>query len=132
MDTLARIKEQKFIAIIRGYNPEESLLIAEALFAGGVHVLEIAMNSPKPLQTIEKITDKLGDQVTVGAGTVLDPESARAAILAGSKFILSPTLNPEMIKVANRYGVVSIPGTYTPTEALTALEVGTDQLQNGK
>lgn len=83
MDTLARIKEQKFIAIIRGYNPEESLLIAEALFAGGVHVLEIAMNSPKPLQTIEKITDELGDHVTVGAGTVLDPESARAAILAG-------------------------------------------------
>jgi|SRR5690625_2661301 len=126
MKALNRIYEQKFIAIIRGYNPEEAVLIAKALRDGGVNVFEIAMNSPNPLGTIEKITNELGDDVLVGAGTVLDSESARSAILAGSQFILSPALNIETIKVAKRYGVVSIPGAYTPTEILTAFEAGGD------
>lgn len=126
MNTLNRIYQQKFIAIIRGYNPENAVLIAKALSEGGVKVFEIAMNSPNALTSIEKIKDELGNEVSVGAGTVLDPETARSAILAGSNFILSPSLNIETIKVAKRYGVISIPGAFTPTEILTAFEEGGD------
>jgi len=126
MKTLNKIYKQKFIAIIRGYTPDDALAIARSLYEGGVKVFEIATNSPKPLKTIERITDEFGDKVTVGAGTVLDPETARSAILAGSQFILSPTLNIETIKMTKRYGAISIPGAYTPTEILTAFEEGGD------
>jgi len=126
MDTLFSILENKIIAIIRGAKPNDALEIAKALYKGGIKVLEIAMNSPKALSTIEKISDELGEEVLVGAGTVLDAETAREAILAGAKFILSPTVDIETIKLTKRYGVVSIPGAFTPTEILSAYENGGD------
>lgn len=126
INTLSSILDNKIVAIIRGANPKDILKIAKALHEGGVKILEITMNSPKALSVIEELSDELRDQVVIGAGTVLDPETARAAILAGAKFILSPTVNIEMIKLAKRYGVVSIPGAFTPTEILTAYENGGD------
>ncbi|KKI89925.1 2-dehydro-3-deoxyphosphogluconate aldolase [Bacillus sp. SA1-12] len=126
MKILSSILENKLIAIIRGANPENIVSIAKALHGGGVNMIEITMNSPKALAGIEAVTAELGDQVLVGAGTVLDPETARAAILAGAKFILSPTVNPETINMTKRYGAVSIPGAFTPTEILSAYESGGD------
>lgn len=126
MNTMSSILDNKIIAIIRGANSKDVLNMAKALHEGGVNILEITMNSPNALSAIEEITVELGDRVVVGAGTVLDSETARAAILAGAKFILSPTVDIETIKMAKRYGVVSIPGAFTPTEILSAYENGGD------
>lgn len=126
MHVLSQIKEQKVIAIIRGYNPEEAVSIAGALKAGGIRLVEITLNSPQAIKAIEAVSEDVGDEMLIGAGTVLDPESARAALLAGARFILSPTVHEETIKLTKRYGAISIPGAFTPTEILTAYESGGD------
>ena len=126
MNVLSKILEHKIIAIIRGSKAADVLSIAEALNKGGIKILEVTMNSPKALSVIEELTCKFGDKVIVGAGTVLDSETARSALLAGAKFILSPTVNIETIKMTKRYGAVSIPGAFTPTEILKAFENGGD------
>lgn len=126
MNVVDFIKKHPIVAVIRNATPEKIIPIASALSKGGVKVLEVTAETPKVMQMIEKVTVELGDQVLVGAGTVLDPETAKAAIAAGSKFIVSPTLNVETIKMTKRYGVISIPGALTPTEMLTAYEHGAD------
>ncbi|PIQ21793.1 MAG: 2-dehydro-3-deoxyphosphogluconate aldolase [Cytophagales bacterium CG18_big_fil_WC_8_21_14_2_50_42_9] len=123
---LTQLLENKIVAIIRGSEPAHVLKIAEALYAGGVRILEITMNSAKPLAVIEDLADTLGDKMIIGAGTVLDPETARAAILAGAKFILSPIVDAKTIKMARTYGVVNIPGAYTATEIVQAYKKGGD------
>lgn len=126
MNILSQILDHKIIAIIRGANPQDILKIAKALYAGGIRMLEITMNSPKPLAAIEEVADNLGDKILIGAGTVLDPETARSAILCGAKFIISPTINVDTIKMTKRYGAVCIPGAYTATEILHAYSNGGD------
>jgi 2-dehydro-3-deoxyphosphogluconate aldolase / (4S)-4-hydroxy-2-oxoglutarate aldolase len=126
MRVLNHILENKIVAIIRGISPEKVLDVANALHDGGVKTLEITLNSAKALSVIEVIADKLGDRIVVGAGTVLDPESARASIYAGARFVLSPTVDVETIRTTRRYGAVSIPGAFTPTEILTAYSYGGD------
>jgi 2-dehydro-3-deoxyphosphogluconate aldolase/(4S)-4-hydroxy-2-oxoglutarate aldolase len=126
MTTLSQILETKIIAIIRGANPKDVLQIAKALSKGGVKALEVTINSPKALSVIEEVADQIGPDVLVGAGTVLDAETARAAITAGAKFIISPTVDAETIKMTKRYGIVSIPGAYTPTEIVSAYANGGD------
>lgn len=126
MKALQKILNEKLVGIIRGFETEDALSIAKSLSEGGIKILEVTLNSDKPFHTIEKITDELGDEVLIGAGTVLDPESARSALAAGAQFILSPSLNKETIKLTKRYGAVSIPGAFTPTEILTAYEEGGD------
>ena len=126
MKALQKILNEKLVGIIRGFETEDALSITKALSEGGVNIFEITLNSNKPFHTIERVTDELGDKVLVGAGTVLDPESARSALAAGAQFILSPAVNLETIKLTKRYGAVSIPGAFTPTEILTAHEEGGD------
>lgn len=126
MKLVEQITENGIVAVIRGASPENIVSIAKALKKGGVKTLEITVETPKVLSLIESVSAELGDEVIVGAGTVLDPETARAAIMAGARFIFSPTVNPETIKMAKRYGIVSIPGALTPTEILTAYENGAD------
>jgi len=126
MNVLSKILEYKIIAIIRGSKAADVLSIAKALNKGGIKVLEVTMNSPKALSVIEELTCEFGDEVIIGAGTVLDPQTARSALLAGAKFILSPTVDAETIKMTKRYGAVSIPGAFTPTEILKAFESGGD------
>ncbi|TDL30995.1 bifunctional 4-hydroxy-2-oxoglutarate aldolase/2-dehydro-3-deoxy-phosphogluconate aldolase [Jeotgalibacillus sp. S-D1] len=123
---LTRILDSKMVPIVRGQSPEDVLKIAWSLHEGGVQVIEITLNSPKALESIELVSRELGNVMTVGAGTVLDPESARAALLAGASFILAPSVNTETIKMTKRYGAVSIPGAMTPTEIVTAYESGCD------
>ena len=126
MTPLAHILENKVVAIVRGANPKHLLRIAQALHAGGVRMMEITLNSPGALASIEEIAHEMEGRLLVGAGTVLDPETARAALLAGAKYIISPTLNKKTIRMTKRYGAVSIPGAYTATEILKAYEHGGD------
>lgn len=126
MDTLNTIKENKIIAIIRNAKPDDILPIVKSLYKSGIRAIEITMNSPKALESIELVATEMKDKVVVGAGTVLDAESARLAILSGATFILSPTLNKETIQMTKKYGAVSIPGALSPTEILDAYEYGGD------
>lgn len=126
MDTLNTIKENKIIAIIRNAKADDILPIVKSLYKSGIRAIEITMNSPKALESIELVATEMKDKVVVGAGTVLDAESARLAILSGATFILSPTLNKETIQMTKKYGAVSIPGALSPTEILDAYEYGGD------
>lgn len=129
MNKLEELKNGKLVAVIRGASQEQIIPIAQALKDGGIRALEITVETPKVCQLIEKVKDEFGDEVIAGAGTVLDPETARAAILSGAEFIFSPTVNADTIKVTKRYGVISIPGALTPTEILTAYEQGADMIK---
>ncbi|MCY1029600.1 bifunctional 4-hydroxy-2-oxoglutarate aldolase/2-dehydro-3-deoxy-phosphogluconate aldolase [Mammaliicoccus sciuri] len=126
MDTLQTIKETKLIAILRNTNPNDILPIVETLYKAGIRAIEVTMNSPKALESIELISNEMKGKVVVGAGTVLDAESARLAILSGATFILSPTVDKDTIRMSKKYGAVSIPGALTPTEILEAYEYGGD------
>lgn len=129
MRTVQHFTDNKLIAIIRGARPEEMLRIVDALYEGGVRSLEVTINSPKALQVIEQVADKAGEKMLIGAGTVLDAETARAALLAGAQFIVSPTFNPATIEMTKKYGALSIPGAMTPTEILAAYTCGGDLIK---
>ncbi|MDI3547827.1 MAG: 2-dehydro-3-deoxyphosphogluconate aldolase / (4S)-4-hydroxy-2-oxoglutarate aldolase [Halanaerobiales bacterium] len=121
------VEETGLVAVIRGMEPAKMAKIAKALVAGGVKALEITMNSPQPLKMIEEVKSLLeGTDVIVGAGTVLDQESARAAIIAGAEFIFAPNLNLKVIELCRRYDKLVMPGVMTPTEIVTAWEAGAD------
>ncbi|BCB05194.1 bifunctional 4-hydroxy-2-oxoglutarate aldolase/2-dehydro-3-deoxy-phosphogluconate aldolase [Bacillus sp. KH172YL63] len=129
MNLVEFIKDEILVAVIREANPHTILPIAEALYEGGVKVLEITAETPKFTRLIEIVRDEMDGRVLTGAGTVLDPETARAAIMAGSEFIVSPSLNLDTVKMTKRYGIPSIPGALTPTEILTAFEHGADMIK---
>ncbi|AWO01157.1 2-dehydro-3-deoxyphosphogluconate aldolase [Chitinophaga alhagiae] len=129
MSTLSQILEHKVIAIIRGVQPADVLLLAEAMYAGGIRLLEVTMNSLEPLAVIREVSAKMGDKMIIGAGTVLDAAAARDAAAAGARFILSPILEPEVIKAARDLGMVSIPGAYTATEVYAAYKQGADMIK---
>ena len=126
MTLLERIETCGVVAAIRADSSERLIDVARALEAGGAEFIEVTMNTPNALKTIEVLTDTMGDTVTVGVGTVLDPETARAAILAGAEYVVTPTLNRAVIEMARRYSKLIFPGAFTPTEILTAWEAGGD------
>jgi 2-dehydro-3-deoxyphosphogluconate aldolase/(4S)-4-hydroxy-2-oxoglutarate aldolase len=121
-----RIVSSGLIAIIRLDSASSLVNVARAIALGGATTIEFTMTTPGALEVLARASGELGDRVILGAGTVLDSETARAAILAGARFIVSPTLSVPVIAMCRRYGVVSIPGAYTPTELLTATEHGAD------
>jgi 2-dehydro-3-deoxyphosphogluconate aldolase/(4S)-4-hydroxy-2-oxoglutarate aldolase len=114
------------VAVIRVNNGAELLDTTVALNKGGVRALEITMTSPGALAAISEACEKLGEEAIIGVGSVLDPETARAAILAGAKFVVGPVLNTDVIRLCQRYSVPCIPGAFTPTEILRAWEAGAD------
>jgi len=120
------IERSGVVAIVRFERSEDLLRAARAVAAGGVKVIEFTMTTPGALDLITASARELGEEVLLGAGTVLDPETARAAILAGAEFIVAPTLNLRVIETCHRYGKVVIPGAYTPTEILAAWEAGAE------
>jgi 2-dehydro-3-deoxyphosphogluconate aldolase / (4S)-4-hydroxy-2-oxoglutarate aldolase len=128
-DKLELIRDTGIIAIIRAKRSEQLISAADAINRGGVKVIEITMNTPGALEVIAQATRKFGASVLFGAGTVLDPETARAAILAGAGFIVAPTLNLGVIELCNRYSIPVIPGCYTPTEMVTAWQAGADMVK---
>ena len=121
-----RILETGLVAIVRAPSADEALRVVEAIHAGGVDVIEVTMTVPGAVPLLETLSRKIGGKVLLGAGTVLDPETARACILAGAEFLVSPNLNPEVIELTRRYSKVSIPAGLTPTEVVTAWEAGAD------
>lgn len=126
MDVLQRIRKEGMVAIVREGAEAHALAVAEACIDGGVAALEIALTTPGALRIIETLRKLHGEDVLLGAGTVLDPETARVAILSGAQFIISPTVNQDVIRLCNRYQVASLPGAMTPTEIITAMEAGAD------
>lgn len=128
-DLLELIRKTGVVAIMRAKSPDQLLAAADAVLAGGVNAIEVTMTTPGALEVIEQATAKYGADVIFGAGSVLDPETARAVILAGAQFVVAPTLNLKTIEVCKRYSVPVIPGAYTPTEILTAWEAGADMVK---
>lgn len=126
MPVPSKIAEYKLIAIIRGASPDHIMPIAEVLYEGGIRLLEITMNSAEPLKVINQVAVMMGDRMMIGAGTVLDKEMAAAAVSAGARFILSPTLDEELIQATRKLGATSIPGAFTPTEIYRAFKAGAD------
>ncbi len=126
MSALSHILEHKIVAILRGMPPAELVNIATALHQGGVRVLEVTLNSPGALPAISELNRLFKDRLLIGAGTVLDANNAHDAIAAGASFLISPTTDPEVIRIAKSAGVVSIPGAFTPTEILAAHKLGAD------
>ncbi|MHB1004492.1 MAG: bifunctional 4-hydroxy-2-oxoglutarate aldolase/2-dehydro-3-deoxy-phosphogluconate aldolase [Chloroflexota bacterium] len=125
-DDLQKMLDGGVVAVVRMREAGPLVQVAEALAAGGIAAIEFTMTTPGALKTIEEVASRGDGKVVWGAGTVLDPETCRAAILAGARFIVAPTLNPKVIEVCRRYSVIAVPGAFTPTEILTAWELGAD------
>jgi len=123
---LDRILNPGIVAIIRADSCEQLIDAATALYEGGVYAMEITMTTPNALQVITEVHQKFGDKVLIGVGSVLDPETARLAILAGAEFVVTPVTRPEVIRLCNRYSKPIASGAFTPTECLTAHESGAD------
>jgi 2-dehydro-3-deoxyphosphogluconate aldolase / (4S)-4-hydroxy-2-oxoglutarate aldolase len=128
-DVLATIREVGIVPVIRAESSEAAGRAIEAIRAGGVPILEITMTVPGAVGLIEEMARKYGKDAVVGAGTVLDPETARACILAGARFVVSPSLNLETIACCRRYGVAVLPGALTPTEVVAAWQAGADMVK---
>jgi 2-dehydro-3-deoxyphosphogluconate aldolase/(4S)-4-hydroxy-2-oxoglutarate aldolase len=123
---LQRIHEIGLIPVLRAQSATEALQLADAIAAGGVPVLEVTMTVPGAVDVIRQIVEHSGDRNLVGAGTVMDPETARACMLAGAEFFVTPSLKVSTIEMAKRYSKVICPGALTPTEVVTAWEAGAD------
>jgi len=125
-EILQRIREVGVIPVVRASSADEAIQVVEAIRAGGVSLLEITMTVPGAIQVIQTLTKEFGDEAIVGAGTVLDAQTASACIAAGAKFIVSPALNLETIAFCREHDVAILPGALTPTEIVTAWNAGAD------
>jgi 2-dehydro-3-deoxyphosphogluconate aldolase/(4S)-4-hydroxy-2-oxoglutarate aldolase len=123
---LQRVLDCGIVAVVRFSDPNPLVGVMKALADGGVTVAEVTFTVPNALDVIREAKRQLGDRVLLGAGTVLDTETARAAVLAGAEFLVAPNLNLEVIKLCRRYDKLVMPGAFTPTEVVTAWEAGAD------
>lgn len=126
---IERIKDKGIVAVVRAENSEKAFDIVEKCIAGGIDAIELTFSVPFAHHVIEDLAKKYGDEIVLGAGTVLDSETARIALLSGAQYIVSPHFNPEVTKLCNRYRVASMAGVLTITEAVTAMEAGVDVLK---
>ena len=130
MDVIQKIKKEKIISVIRGDNQEQIEKMINAIVEGGINLIEITMTVPNAINIIEKLVKKYKNtEVIIGAGTVFDIETAKMVINAGAKFVVSPILDVELIKMCNEYNVLVIPGIATPTEAYAAMKYGAEILK---
>jgi len=123
---LQQIKKVGLVPVLRAPSAEIAVAAALAIEKGGVPIVEVTMTGPGAIDVIREMVKSSQGRVLVGAGTVLDPETARACMLVGAQFVVSPSLNVKTIEVCRRYGVPVIPGALTPTEVVTAWEAGAD------
>ena len=124
--TLKRILDGGIVAVVRSESPSHLVSVVRALAEGGVTAAEITFTVPDAIEVIRQVRKELGDSIVLGAGTVLDPETARAALLAGAEYIVGPSLNLDVIRLCRRYDKVVMPGALTPTEVVSAWEAGAD------
>jgi len=124
-----RLDECPLVAIIRGVTPDEVESIGEAIYAAGIRIIEVPLNSPEPLESIARLARSMGDRALVGAGTVLEPERVAEVRDVGGRLIVSPNTDTRVIEATTAAGMVSSPGFYTPSEAFTALRAGAHGLK---
>jgi len=129
LEQMQRIESCGVVAIIRANSSSELIEVAAAIKEGGVDLIEVTMTTPNALSVVSDVAARYGDEVLVGIGSVLDPETARAAMLAGAEFVVSPVTKPDVIEICNRYSKVVMPGAFTPTEILRAWEAGADYVK---
>ena len=115
--------------VVRAATADQALKAIEAIYRGGVRAAEVTMTVPGAIRVLEKVADEFGDRIVLGAGTVLDPETARACMLAGAEFFVTPNLRLSTIEMCKRYSKVICPGALTPTEVVTAWEAGADVIK---
>jgi 2-dehydro-3-deoxyphosphogluconate aldolase/(4S)-4-hydroxy-2-oxoglutarate aldolase len=125
-DQLRQVLDCGIVAVVRSPDSQQLVEVACALADGGVSVVEITMSVPEALDVLRQVRRVLGHRLLLGAGTVLDAETARAVLLAGAEYIVAPTLNLDVIRLCQRYERLVMPGAFTPTEILTAWEAGAD------
>jgi 2-dehydro-3-deoxyphosphogluconate aldolase/(4S)-4-hydroxy-2-oxoglutarate aldolase len=125
-EDLRRVLDCGIVAVVRSTESAPLVDVCRALVEGGIDVAEITFTVPDALDVLKATHKALGDRILLGAGTVLDPETARAAFLAGAEYLVSPTLDLDVIRMARRYGKLVMPGCFTPTEALQAWQAGAD------
>jgi 2-dehydro-3-deoxyphosphogluconate aldolase/(4S)-4-hydroxy-2-oxoglutarate aldolase len=123
---LRRVLDGGIVAVVRSPDSGRLVDVCRALADGGVTTVEITMSVPDALDVVRRVRAALGDQLLLGAGTILDAETARAALLAGAEYVVAPTLNLDVIRVCRRYDKLVMPGAFTPTEILAAWEAGAD------
>jgi len=123
---LQHVLDCGIVAVVRSPDSQQLVEVVHALAEGGVTVAEITMTVPDALDVVRQVRNSLGDRVLLGAGTILDAETARAALLAGAEYLVAPTLNLDVIRLCQRYDKLVMPGAFTPTEILTAWEAGAD------
>src|SRR5881397_1112930 len=123
---LRQVLDCGIVAVVRAPDSDQLVHVARALADGGVDIVEITMSVPNALEVLRQVRRELGERLLLGAGTVLDAETARAVILAGAEYIVAPTLNLDVIRLCQRYDKLVMPGAFTPTEILTAWEAGAD------
>ncbi|HEU4768397.1 MAG TPA: bifunctional 4-hydroxy-2-oxoglutarate aldolase/2-dehydro-3-deoxy-phosphogluconate aldolase [Pyrinomonadaceae bacterium] len=125
-EVLQTIRDIGIIPVVRAQSADEAMRAIDAIREGGVSILEITMTVPGAVGVIEQVSARYGSEAVVGAGTVLDGETARTCILAGARFVVSPSLDLETIEMCRRYGVAVMPGALTPTEVVQAWSAGAD------
>lgn len=123
---LRQVLDCGIVAVVRSPDSQQLVEVARALADGGVSVVEITLSVPNALEVLHQVRQALGERLLLGAGTVLDAETARAVLLAGAEYIVAPTLNLDVIRMCQRYDKLVMPGAFTPTEILTAWEAGAD------
>jgi len=128
-EVLSAIIEIGIVPVVRTDSAESAIRAIEAIYRGGIRAAEITMTVPGAIRALEKVADEFGDRVVLGAGTVLDPETARVCILAGAEFLVTPSLNVATIELARRYSKVITPGALTPTEVVAAWQAGGDAVK---
>lgn len=125
-DVLNEVLDSGLVAIIRAPSSELLVDAAKAIYEGGIRAIEVTLTVPNALEIIAEVNRQIGDRIVLGAGSVIDSETARAAMLAGAEFIVSPVVKDDVIRCCKRYGKTIMPGAFTPTEILTAWEAGAD------
>ena len=125
-DIVARIERERIVAVIRLDDPQKLRAVVDALAAGGVRVFEVTMTVPRAIELIRQLATELGDDVLLGAGTVIDAGTARLAVDAGAMFVVSPVFRRDVLDACHNSGVPAMPGCFTPTEILDAWDAGAD------
>ena len=128
-ETVQRIRELGIVPIVRTTDADSAIRSVEAICEGGIPCAEITMTVDGAIHALERVADKLGDRIILGAGTVLDPETARACMLAGAEFFVTLSLNLKTIEIVKRYSKAAFPGALTPTEIVTAWQAGADAIK---
>lgn len=130
IETLSKIQQAGIVAVVRAASMEQAQKIADACIAGGVAAIELTFTVPHADELIRAMCETYANgEIIIGAGTVMDAATARIAILAGAQYIVSPCFDPETVRTCSRYGIASMPGIFTPTEAVAAMECGADVLK---